>query len=372
MSSLVEDLTISNGRLTILTAFDHGGEIEKAELVKLVGPGAILERWNKPIEIDLREGVGLIAAGDQKITCAAKIYTDVFIAGISIIRTEIEIRDKILFTDVLVALHSNGIIIDGIDYASFISKKISEARVRINPHYTGVYYKNTKRFILLRMKEYTPFLDQNAIKANYGEIITRFLSGEISIRPLHGKEIAEKLSHDLSYYDADLYLTSTEGVLIIGCEDYAEDLRELIELTISLFLLFHIYDWMIDFEINNAFEAIKNLSKSRFYVLTQVPRRLEMALLKVNEIRLVILDDIEDLTNPHKITSDWYYQSAYERMLNILKVREFERVVQHKIDTLHSLYSTTQDISSGRLALILEMAIVVLIAFEIIRSFLWR
>jgi len=366
-----DNLIISKGRLTILTAFDPGGGIEKAELIKLVGPEAVLERWNKPIQIDHQEGEGLIVAGNQRITCRARVYTDVFIAGIAIIRTELEIRDNLLFSDVLVALHSNGIIIDGIDHASFSIRKISEVRSKINPHFTGAYYKNTKRYILLRMKEYTPFLDQNAIKASYGEIITRFLSGEISIRPLHGKEIAEKLSHDLSYYDEDLYLTSTEGVLIIGCEDYVEDLMGLIELTISLFLLFHVYDWMIDFEINNAFEAIKK-SRSRFYVLTQGPRRLEVALLKVNEIRLVILDDIEDLMNPHKITPDWYYQSAYKRMLDILKVKEFEGVVQQKIAALHSLYSTTQEISSGRLALILEMAIVILIAFEIIRSFLWR
>jgi len=87
--------------------------------------------------------------------------------------------------------------------------------------------KNIRFFDL---KDFTPKLDQKGLKEQYGEIITRFLSGETSIRRLHSKEIAEKLSNDLSYYDEDLFLASTEGVFILGCEDYIKDLRELLEL----------------------------------------------------------------------------------------------------------------------------------------------
>jgi uncharacterized Rmd1/YagE family protein len=85
---------------------------------------------------------------------------------------------------------------------------------------------------------------------------------------------------------------------------------------------------------------------------------------------LVILDDIEDLMNPHKITSDWYYQSAYQKMLNTLRVGEFEKVVQHKIDSLQDLYTTARELSTQQLTLILEVAIVVLILWEVIKPLL--
>ena len=198
-------------------------------------------------------------------------------------------------------------------------------------------------------------------------LLTRFLSGETSIRPLHSKEITEKLSNDLSYYDEDLFLASPEGVFIMGCDDYFKDLRELLELAISLLLLFQIYDRKIDAEIPDAFDAIKKMHISKVYFLTMAPRKLEVSLLKVSEIGLVILDDIEDLMNPHKISQDWYYQSAYQRMLSTLKVMDFEKVVQHKIDALQDLYATARELSTEQLTLLLEVVVVLLILWEIIK-----
>ncbi len=364
------DLTISNGKLTILVAFGHGGKVDKSQLKKFIGSEVVAERWNKPIEVAHSEGVAVIVAGNEKITCIANIYTDVFVAGVSLLRTEIEIRDRILFNDILVALHSNTIIVEGLDFQSFTNKSISETREKLNPGETISYSPVTKRYTLLKIKDFTPKLDQKSLKEQYGEVITRFLSGETSIRALHSKEITEKLANDLSYYDEDLFLASTEGVLILGCEDYIKELRELLELAISLLLLFQIYDMKIDVEITNAFDSITKLRSSRYYFLTQAPRKLEKSLLKVSEIGLVILDDIEDLMNPHKITSDWYYQSVYQKMLNTLRVGEFEKVVQHKINSLQQLYATARELSTEQLTLILEAAIVVLILWEVVKPIL--
>ena len=361
------DLTVLNGKLTILVAFGHGGELDKTQLKQFIGTEVVAERWNKPIEVEQSEGVTVIVAGSEKITCSTIIYTDVFIAGVSILRTEIEIRDKILFNDIMVALHSNTIIVEGLDFQSFASKRINEIREKLNPGKAISYYPNLKKYTLLRLKEFSPGLDQKGLKEHYGEIITRFLSGETSIRALHSREITEKLANDLSYYDEDLFLASTEGVLILGCEDYIKELRELLELAISLLLLFQIYDRKIDAEISNAFDAIKKLSSSRYYFLTQAPRKLEKSLFKVSEIGLVILDDIEDLMNPHKVTQDWYYQSTYQKMLSTLRVWDFEKVVQHKIDSLQELYTTARELSSEQLTLLLELAIVILILWEVIR-----
>jgi hypothetical protein len=362
-----EELTILNGRLTILVAFGHGGELDKSQVTKLIGSEVIAERWNKPIEIDQSEVVAVIVSGSVKVTCSADIFTDVFIAGVSILRIEIDIRDRIAFNDILGALHSNTIIMDGIDIQVFTSKKIKEIREKFNPEKRIEYYPITKKYILLKIKKCTPEIDHKIIKENYGIEITRFLSGETSLRPLHSKEITEKISNDLSYYDEDLFLVSPEGVFILGCDDYLKDLRELLELAISLLLLFRIYDRKIDSEIPAAFDAIKKMHISKIYFLTMAPRKLERSLLKVSEIGLVILDDIEDLMNPQKITQDWYYQSAYQRMLNTLKVKDFEKVVQHKIDALQDLYSTARELSTEQLTIFLEASIVLLILWEILR-----
>jgi len=43
------DFTIHNGKLTILAAFGHGGELDKTQLKMLIGSEVIAQRWNKPI-----------------------------------------------------------------------------------------------------------------------------------------------------------------------------------------------------------------------------------------------------------------------------------------------------------------------------------
>lgn len=135
-------------------------------------------------------------------------------------------------------------------------------------------------------------------------------------------------------------------------------------------LLFQIYDREIDLEISNAFEALKSLNNSRYYFITQAPRKLEKSLFMVSEIGLVILDDIKDLMNPHKITTDWYFQSFYQNMLDTLKVRDYGKLVQEKIDSLQDLYSTARQLSAEQLALWLEVAIVLMILWEIIKPIL--
>lgn len=364
------DITIHSGKLTILAAFGHGGELDKTQLKRLIGSEVIAERWNKPIEIEQAEGVAVIIAGNEKISCKTNMYTDIFAAGVSILRTEVEINDHFSLNDIMIALHSNSIIVDGVDYQSYSNRRIKEIRDRINPIKLVEYYPDVKKFTILKIRNFVPQLDQKALREKFGEIITRFLSGEKSIRALHTKEITEKIANDLSYYDEDLFLASTEGAFVIGCDDYLKELRELSELAISLLLLFQIYDRKIDVEISNAFDAIKKLNSSRYYFVTQVPRKLEKSLLMVSEIGLVILDDIEDLMNPHKISQDWYYQSFYQKMLDTLKVKGFGNVVQHKIDSLQDLYSTARELSTQQLNILLEIAIVLLILWEVIIPFI--
>ncbi len=360
------DLTIHNGKLTILAAFGHGGELDKTQLKMLIGSEVIAERWNKPIEIEKTEGVTVIAAGSEKITCNSIMHTDIFAAGVSILRTEIEIRDKISLNDIQTALNSNTIMVEGLDYQSYANKRIKEIREKINPIKTVGYPPDIKKFTFLKIQDFAPQIDQKSLREQYGEIITHFISGETSIRTLHSKEIMEKTANDLSYYDEDLFLATTEGAFVVGCDDYINELRELLELAISLLLLFQIYDRKIDIEISNAFEALKKLNSSRYYFITQAPRKLEKSLFMVSEIGLVILDDIKDLMNPHKITNDWYYQSFYQNMLDTLKVRDYGKLVQEKIDSLQNLYSTARELSTEQLALWLEIAIVLMILWEIL------
>jgi len=360
------DFTIHNGKLTILTAFGHGGELDKSQIKALIGSELITERWNKPIEIEKAQGMTVIAAGSEKITCNTNMYTDIFAAGVSILRTEIEIRE-ISLHDIQTALHSNTIIVEGLDYQSYVNKRIKEVREKINQIKTVEYHPDIKKFTFLKIKDFTPQLDQKSLREQYGEVITRFLSGETSSRALHSKEIMEKIANDLSYYDEDLFLATTEGAFVIGCDGYINELRELLELAISLLLLFQIYDRKIDLEISNAFEALKSLNSSRYYFITQAPRKLEKSLFMVSEIGLVILDDIKDLMNPHKITTDWYYQSFYQEMLDTLKVRDYGKLVQEKIDSLQDLYSTARQLSAEQLALWLEVSIVLLILWEVIK-----
>jgi hypothetical protein len=368
MAQTSESLIIMKGKLSFLVAFDVGGELDKASLSSVFKLQAGPE-YSKPVEVGFGNMTGLIVSEGNNKICRAQSFADVFAMGVGIIRVELEVTEGMSMQDMIMAIHINGIFIDGLDLNAFMSRKMGEIReqmkIALKPK---SYFPQTKKFSMIRLESYTPALDQAELKSQYGTEITQFLSGESTSRRLHGKEIADKLSHDISYYDEDLFLVSYEAAVVKGCDDYFNDLRLYLELSLALSFLYHVFDWKMDAEIAQAFKAIKMAQNTNMFsqIFQQPTRRLERALLKVSEIKLDILDNLEDLMNPLKVTSDWYYQNAYEHILHLLKVKEYESIVTQKIDALEDLYSNTQEISNSRITLITEIIVILLIAFEVV------
>jgi hypothetical protein len=362
-----ESLAIIKGKLIFFVVFDTGGEVDKATLSGIFKAQAGPE-YNKPIEVAFGPMTGLIVSDRNKI-CNVLAQADVYAMGVGIIRLEFEIPEGMPVQEIIMAMHTNGIFVDGLDLNAYVGRKINDIREQLKAYSKSkLYYTPIRKYSMLRLEKYTPPIDQADLKVQYGAEITRFLSGESTSRRLHGKEISDKLSHDISYYDEDLFLVSYEAAFVKGCDDYFNDLRLYLELGLALAFLYQIYDWRMDAEISEAFKALKNYQGQSTIgqLFGQSTRRLERALLKVSEIKLDILDNLEDLMNPLKVTSDWYYQGAYDHVIRLLKVREYESIVTQKIDALEDLYSTAQEISYSKIALITEIVIILLIAFEVI------
>ncbi|BAI60444.1 conserved hypothetical protein [Methanocella paludicola SANAE] len=362
-----ESLAIDKGKLIFFVVFDTGGEVDKATLSGIFKVQAGPE-YSKPVETTLGQMTGLIVSDNNKI-CKVLAQAEVFAMGVGIIRVEFELAEGMLVKEIITAMHSNGIFLDGLDLNAYVARKIGEIREQLKAYAKlKIYYTPTRKYSMLRLDQYTPPVDQGELKVQYGAELTRFLSGESSARRLHGKEIADKLSHDISYYDEDLFLVSYEAAFVKGCDDYFNDLRHYLELGLALAFLYQIYDWKMDAEIGEAFKAIRNYQTQSTIgqLFSQSTKRLEKALLKVSEIKLDILDNLEDLMNPLKVTSDWYYQGAYEHIIRLIKVREYESIVTQKIDALEDLYSTAQELSYSKIALITEVVVILLIAFEVI------
>lgn len=367
MAQTNESLAINKGKLIFFVVFDTGGEVDKATLSGIFKVQAGPE-YSKPIETALGQMTGLIVSDNNKI-CNVLTQAEVYAMGVGIVRVEFELAEGMLVREIINAIHANGIFLDGLDLNAYVSRKISDIREQIKAYAKSkIYYNPTRKYSMLRLEKYSPALDQSELKVQYGADITRFLSGESSARRLHGKEIAEKMSHDISYYDEDLFLVSYEASFVKGCDDYFNDLRQYLELGLALAFLYQIYDWRMDAEIGEAFKAIKKFQTQSTIgqLFSQSNRRLEKALLKVSEIKLDILDNLEDLMNPLKVTSDWYYQGAYEHIIRLIKVKEYESIVTQKIDALEDLYSTAQELSYSKIALITEVVVILLIAFEVI------
>ncbi len=363
-----ESLVVIKGKLNFFVAFDSGGEVDKATLSQLFKTPAGPE-YSKPVEVGRVQLAGYIVSNERNRECNIAAYVDVYAMGIGIVCVEFDIPEGMAVQDIISAIHTNGVFVDSLDLNSYINKKLGEVREQLKPYMKSkTYYPQIRKYSMMKLEKFTPDMDQSELKTQYGAEITRFLSGESTSRRLHGKEIADKLSHDISYYDEDLFLVSYEASFVKGCDDYFNDLRHYLELSLALAFLYHIYDWRMDAEISEAFKAIKIAQNTSTIgmLFSQSTRRLEKALLKVSEIKLDILDNLEDLMNPLKVTSDWYYQGAYEHILRILKVKEYESIVTQKIDALEDLYSMTQEISASKFALFTEVVVILLIAFEAI------
>ncbi len=186
------------------------------------------------------------------------------------------------------------------------------------------------------------------------------LSGER--RMLSEGARADLLRQRFSYYTDDLVVLTWDRAFIY--EPHGDsDVADVLEIANAQLLEMRYYDELLDDELPRMYDLVQgarrgfNLFAARRYAT--LARRLYTLVAEVTELT-------EKVDNALQVTEDVYLARIYAAALDLLRVRTVSAAVERKLAIIRDTYSALYDEASSARSELMEVAVIALIAAEIV------
>ncbi len=183
-------------------------------------------------------------------------------------------------------------------------------------------------------------------------------------RPLSNRVKNELMSLRFSYYENDGVVLNYDNALIIEPSGSME-IADILEFANAQLLELRYYDHVVDRELDYIYERISAKGALSIWKI----RKYEKLAAKVMRTIAELTDITEKIDTSLKVTEDVYYAKIYMAALRLFRVKEWEDSIKKKLDIATNTYDRVySEISNKRIEL-LELAILILIALDIIIVF---
>lgn len=192
--------------------------------------------------------------------------------------------------------------------------------------------------------------------------ILRSEAGELS-----AQEIEDAMSCRISYSPRDLTLIDWNGSLVVG--DEMEDVLAVLEYANMELLEMR----FLDGELDRAMERAHGQgppSRWRRLLGLGPPPGGAASLHRIAELQVDAAVLFEGVNNSLKMLGDQYLARVYRLASDRLHLAEWDASILRKLGTLESMYEKAQGFQANRRMELLEWIIILLIAFEIVLSFI--
>ena len=200
----------------------------------------------------------------------------------------------------------------------------------------------------------------NAAEFRASADLAALLSGDS--RPLAPAQRDELTAHAYSYFADDLVVVTWDRAFILEPRRDT-DVIEIIEVANAQLLEMRYYDELLDAELARMYDLVANtrggLSLLASRRAARLARRLYGLVAEVTQLT-------EKVENTLQVTEDVYLARVYGAALEIFRVRKLSEAVDRKLAIVRDTYSALYNEASSRRAELLEVAIVLLILFEIV------
>lgn len=190
--------------------------------------------------------------------------------------------------------------------------------------------------------------------------LAALLSGET--RPLSNQETAELTAQAFSYFVDDLVVLTWDRAFIFEPRGES-DVIDILEVANAQLLEMRYYDELLDDELSTMYDLVEgargglSLIASRRAV--RLARRLHGLVAEVTALT-------EKVENSLQVTEDVYLARVYGAALEQFRVPRLSDAVDRKLAIIRDTYGALYEEASSRRAELLELAIVLLIVFEIL------
>lgn len=194
------------------------------------------------------------------------------------------------------------------------------------------------------------------------EDIARLLIGEA--RPLTAATRRDLLSPRFSYFEDDLAVLTWSAALVVEPDAADTDVQYVLEFANAQLLELRFDDAMLDAEIPEIYTRVAEARRGfhgRWRGFSRVLAELQTRVADVTEL-------VERAENSLKVTDDVFLARIYAAALEIFRGATWRRGIDRKLAILRDSYQMLDAESQARRSEMLEVIIILLIAFEIVLS----
>jgi hypothetical protein len=198
-----------------------------------------------------------------------------------------------------------------------------------------------------------------------GAPIAELLLGETSTVPLSRAERDEILGYHFTYLEDDLAVLHWNSALVVEPSG-VQDIPDLLELATAHLLELRYYDALLDRELHRIYDEIEAGGSPVANIFTRRYRRLQR---ETAALLVELSEMIERLENAVKIVGDFYLARLYQSAVRRFRLPAWQDTVLRKQKLVADVNDLTGNAADTSRSELLEVAIIVLILFEIVAAF---
>ena len=221
----------------------------------------------------------------------------------------------------------------------------------------------TEDYLVITATRFEAALTAGELLAVHGAEIAQLLRGERE--HLSDQERDDVLRHRVSYLTTDLVIPTWNGAFVFDTEPGAEGILEILEFANSQLLEFRYYDRLLDEELERIYERLQQpASFSNWFGrrFTRAARHVHALFIDVNELT-------DKTENAIKIAGDVYGARLFSLVAGRLGLDHWKGNVREKLRTLDDIYRFAVEQTSMARGELLELAIVLILVFELVLFF---
>ncbi len=198
-----------------------------------------------------------------------------------------------------------------------------------------------------------------------GAPIPELLLGETSAVPLSRAERDDVLGSQFSYLEDDLAVLHWNCALVVEPSGVL-DIPDLLEFATAHLLELRYYDALLDRELHRLYDEIATGGTTIVNVFTRRYRRLQR---ETAALLVELSETIERLENAVKIVGDFYLARLYLGAVRRFRLPAWQESVLRKQKLVADVNDLTGHAADTSRSELLEVAIILLILFEIVAAF---
>lgn len=359
-------MEIKDSLVHIYYSFDISNEIRLEKLEKIFGKKPVelafiysrltpkyVKYSQAPYLINLGKKTKQVALGEKyEFSIDAKLYD----FGVVTIRLSMNFKGSIkemgLLSNLLV--ENEEIEKEAWKQVELITQEIKD--LLISPIDVITY----EEYTIFHIKKADQKLHMPKLVGRYGREIAAVLRSETE--ELSEAQIQDTLKSSISYFVDESVFVQWNNALVIS-DDEILDMMDVLEYANIQLLELRAYDYVLDKEIDAAYDALIEIKTKPWYQIGVEP--FSPKLDKLEEVRLDVTQIIEKVENTLKIVGDPYLAKVYRIATEKFRLNEWKNNVQEKLGIMESFYGTVSNRVQNSRLLVLELFVALLFLIEV-------